>query len=95
MGDFGCIAASDYLTPAENWLFWVIWLITAIMTCIIFLNFIVAEASASYSEVSEQLEEYIQQQRADLVAEAESLSPDSWKTESRYPRFIAIRKVET
>ena len=38
---------------------------------------------------------YIQQQRADLVAEAESLSPDSWKTESRYPRFIAIRKVET
>jgi hypothetical protein len=60
MGDFGCIAASDYLTPAENWLFWIIWLVTAGMTCIIFLNFIVAEASASYSEVSEHLEEYIQ-----------------------------------
>jgi hypothetical protein len=73
MGDFAVIAAADYLTQEENILFWIIWLITVIVTCIVFLNFIVAEASASYAEVSDQLENYIQLQRADLVAEAESL----------------------
>jgi len=49
MGDFGAIAAADYLTDEENYLFWFIWLLTAVITCIIFLNFIVAEASASYT----------------------------------------------
>ena len=49
MGDFGAIAAADYLTLEENYLFWFIWLLTAVITCIIFLNFIVAEASASYT----------------------------------------------
>lgn len=94
MGDFGVIAAADYLTPEENYLFWLVWLLTAVLTCIIFLNFIVAEASASYTEVSEQLENYIQQQRADLVAEAESLIPNSVKSAKRYPKFIISRKVE-
>ena len=75
MGDFLVIDAADLLTKEENILFWVIWLLTVIVTCIIFLNFIVAEASASYTKVSEQLENYIQLQRADLVAEAEGLQP--------------------
>jgi hypothetical protein len=75
MGDFVVIDAADFLTKEENILFWVIWLLTVIVTCIIFLNFIVAEASASYTKVSEQLENYIQLQRADLVAEAEGLQP--------------------
>lgn len=49
MGDFAAIDAADFLTKEENYLFWFIWLLTAILTCIIFLNFIVAEASASYT----------------------------------------------
>lgn len=49
MGDFGCITPSDYLTPEENWIFWVIWTITVVVSCIIFLNFIVAEAGNSYN----------------------------------------------
>jgi hypothetical protein len=60
MGDFAVIAAADYLPEAENYLFWIIWLITVVLTCIIFLNFIVAEASASYTEVAQQLDNYIQ-----------------------------------
>lgn len=97
MGDFGAIAAADYLTAQENYLFWFIWLLTAVITCIIFLNFIVAEASASYTEVSEQLENYIQQQRASLVAEAEGLLPVWFKLkyQDHYPKYIVIRKIET
>lgn len=47
MGDFD-FDPSIYLTPQENLLFWCIWLIVVIMTCIIFLNFIIAETSNSY-----------------------------------------------
>jgi hypothetical protein len=44
------------LTGADNCIFWIIWFMTVIVTCVIFLNFIVAEASASYSKVVECLE---------------------------------------
>lgn len=60
MGDFASIEAADTLEQAENFSFWIIWFITVVVTCIIFLNFIVAEASASYAKVSEELENYIQ-----------------------------------
>ena len=95
MGDFAIIEPSDYLTPAENYVFWIIWTITCIVTCIIFLNFIVAEAGETYNVVSEELENYIQQQRADLVSEAESLIPNSIKSANKYPKFIVVRKIES
>jgi hypothetical protein len=61
MGDFSVLDAADYLDKEENQLFWFVLLITIVVTLIIFLNFIVAEASASYTEVSKQLDNYIQQ----------------------------------
>ena len=54
MGDFD-FGASMFLTPQENILYWFIWLLVVVMTCIIFLNFIIAEASASYEKVKENL----------------------------------------
>ena len=47
LGDFD-FEASTHLEKLENRLYWVIWLLVVIMTCIVFLNFIIAEASASY-----------------------------------------------
>ena len=41
------------LEGADIWVFWIVWFLTVVITCIIFLNFIVAEASASYSKVVE------------------------------------------
>jgi len=52
MGDFAIIAAAEFLTPIENYMFWVVWLLAVVVQCIIFLNFIVAEASNSYEEVA-------------------------------------------
>ena len=57
MGDFSAIAATKGLSSIETKIFWVIWLITAMMTCIIFLNFVVAEACASYGRIKESLEQ--------------------------------------
>ena len=47
LGDFD-FDPSQYVTLEENWLYWIVWLMVVTMTCIIFLNFIIAEASNSY-----------------------------------------------
>ena len=56
IGDGAAIEASKKLSAADNRVFWIMWLIVTIVTCVIFLNFIVAEASASYTKVTETLE---------------------------------------
>ena len=59
MGDFSGIDASFYLQEVENIIFWILWIITVGITNIVFLNFIVAEASASYTKVTETLDSVI------------------------------------
>ena len=74
MGDFAAIDDSMSLQEAETITFWILWLLTVIVTCIIFLNFIVAEASASYSRVVETLNEVIWMEKAALIAESEDMT---------------------
>lgn len=69
----------------ENILFWVCWFFTVIITCVIFLNFIVAEACASYSKVVETLEEVIWQEKTALIAESEQMTFERFKTPEKYP----------
>ena len=59
------------LTNEENSLYFFIWFLVVVITCIIFLNFIIAEASASYQNVKDNLEALINKERASLVSEAE------------------------
>ena len=56
LGDFSVINPSKSLTKIENRIFWVTWVLCVLITCIIFLNFVVAEACASYARVKESLE---------------------------------------
>ena len=56
LGDGAAIDASKLLATAESDIFWILWLIVTIVTSIIFLNFIVAEASAIYVKVTEIIE---------------------------------------
>jgi hypothetical protein len=58
------------------------------------LNFIVAEASASYSKVVEMLNEVINQEMASLIAEAEIMSPKKDLTTQNYPQFIISRTID-
>lgn len=78
IGDFDFDGAG-YLKPKENMLYWVIWLVVVIVTCIIFLNFIIAEASASYEKVKSALDSMINKEKAQLIAEAETMYFESWK----------------
>jgi hypothetical protein len=74
-GDFAYIMGSQYLTPNENYVFWASFVIVVCLATIIFLNFVVAEASASYARISAKLEEYIEKDRCKLISEAEAMKP--------------------
>lgn len=54
--DFG---GSIFLDPKLNVLYWIIWAIIIFIMCIIFLNFIIAEASASYVKVSDNIDYFL------------------------------------
>ena len=100
MGDFD-FGAADYLTRNENILFWFIWFAIVLMTCIIFLNFIIAEASASYEKVKERLEAYIFMAKANMVAEVEMMYFNDFpcgictRNKEKMPKFLVIRKIDT
>jgi len=96
MGDFGVIGKSIYTKDTkENFVFWIVWLIIALVTCIIFLNFIIAEASASYEKVNENINANIMNAKSILIAEAELLRPTFAKSPLKFPKYIIKRSVET
>jgi hypothetical protein len=52
------------MTVEENYLYWILWFVVCVLTNIIFLNFIIAEASASYENVKKNLDALIFKERA-------------------------------
>jgi hypothetical protein len=59
LGDYTSVSTAIYMEDSDNFCFWIIWLAIVIITCVIFLNFIIAEACHSYEEVSENLEQFL------------------------------------
>ena len=55
-------------------------MIIVLVLSIVFLNFIIAEASASYEKVAGELTSYIMKQKATLIAESEELIPEWMKS---------------
>ena len=94
LGDFDFDAAAA-LSPEENTLFWVLWLCVVFASCIVFLNFIIAEASASYEKVKERLEAEIFKSKAELVSEAQFMMFPGSKTVQVLPQYIIVRSADT
>ena len=95
MGDMSCVEDAKFLAKSDNITFWICWLSTVVITCIIFLNFIVAEACASYSKVVESLEEVIWKEKTALISESEEMTFENLKTPEKYPPYIIVRQVES
>ena len=88
--DFGAALLMDH---EVNILFWFTWVIVAFITCIIFLNFIIAEASASYERVSGKLGQYLHFSKVSLINESEDMMPMEWKQNPKYfPKYLIIRE---
>ena len=78
LGDFN-FEAPTLLDSFDNILFWIIWVVIVIMTCIIFLNFIIAEVSSSYESVKHDVIGLILKERASLIKESEDMMLESSK----------------
>jgi hypothetical protein len=94
LGDFAAIEASRGLPKAENYMFWISWYIIVIVTCVIFLNFIVAEASASYAKVTETLVPIMWREKAALIAECEDMTMNRFKNHYKFPKFLIVRQLQ-
>lgn len=92
MGDFGFDAAY-MLADSENIIYWFVWFIIVVITAIIFLNFIIAEASASYEKVASELEAFIMREKASLIHESEQMSPSccGFKNNEKFPKYLIVR----
>ena len=74
LGDFDLFSGISEFPDYLAWFFWFVWLLAVIISNIIFLNFIIAEASASYSHVAEQLEQTINKEKIIMILEAETMT---------------------
>ena len=93
MGDFGFDNAT-LLDERENQIYWFVWYLIVVVCCIIFLNFIIAEASASYEKVSESLIPTILSEKACLICEADEMTLNIYKNSNKFPKYIVIRNIE-
>ena len=94
LGDFD-FDASTYLSQEENYLYWLIWFLMIIVTTIIFLNFIIAEASNSYQKVKDRMSAELFREKTALISEAELMLLDRSRTPEAFPQYIIIREIET
>jgi hypothetical protein len=92
MGDFSMIATSLYLKESDNHLFWMQFFFILVLTNIIFLNFVIAEAGSSYSNVQGKLVQYISMEKAKMIDEAETMIPNMFRKPEWYPKYIVVRK---
>ena len=75
-------------------MFWLVWVLILYIMCIIFLNFIIAEASASYENVSNDIDNFLQYQRANLINESEDMMPTCLKNQNNFPKYLVVRETE-
>ena len=94
IGEFGMFeAAIDNPSQEVNVMFWFFWFAIVLTLNIIFLNFIIAEAGASYNEIKECIDENVRREKCYLIAEAEDMVPLLFKKRSEYPKYIISRSV--
>lgn len=78
LGDID-IGRATILKDEFNMVYWVVYLITVFMLTILFLNFIIAEAGASYSKVSENIDNIMKFEKVNLLVEADIVLVESMK----------------
>ena len=96
MGDFEtALEMSKRIGKFENYVFWFIWLAMVVISCIIFLNFIIAEASASYSKVTETLVSVIEKNKCALLRECEEMASAKDINSNNCPKYLICRHCES
>jgi len=86
----------ESLKDGERIVFWFLWLLVFVGGCLIFLNFIIAEVSASYEKVKEDIDALTYKERAKMVQEAEDFVSNERKLidKASFPKYFVIREKE-
>lgn len=87
---------STHLHPTENYMYWGVWLTIVLMTNIVFLNFIIAEVSASYNKVRDKLEGLEGQERMNLIKESEVMLDVRVIKQNKkmFPKYLISREID-
>ena len=95
VGDFN-FDATDYLPDYQKQLYWGLYFISTFMTCIVFMNFIIAEVSNSYAIVKQDIDALIYKERSTLITEAEDILSENTKKNDlvKFPKYIVLREME-
>jgi hypothetical protein len=81
-------------------MYWIVFMIVLIMTSIIFLNFIIAEVSASYQSVKDTIHYKTLQEMGLMINEAEDVLRARYNKERirtwkhMFPRYIIKRELD-
>lgn len=96
LGDFDfSVLDDDSMGVPQHALFWITWVVMVNFSLLIFLNFIIAEVSNSYTKVRERIDAQIYKERAKLISEAEDVIGESAKADLiKFPKYIIARELE-
>ena len=92
--------SSQILSEFQVWIFWVVFLMVVSVTCIIFMNFIIAQVSQVYEEVTNQIIVLLLKQRGLMITEAEEMLRARFgKNKVRnwqhlFPRYVITREAD-
>lgn len=98
--DFGVLEETDATKGAldsdQHQLFWVVWLAMVVFSALIFLNFIIAEVSNSYSKINANISKLVYKERATLINEAEDVMSRKARAKNvnSFPKFIITREMD-
>lgn len=70
VGNFDLSILKDNFDSLETWkhfLFWFVWYCYLIFGLVIILNFIIAEVGNSYQVIKENIDAYVQKERASMI----------------------------
>ena len=74
---------------------WVIWVASIMALNIIFMNFIIAVISESYSKVMRKLKSQLFKVKVELIAEREMLmSKEELMNPNYFPKYILLRRAD-
>ena len=80
-------------------MYWFFWCLIVTVTSIVFLNFIIAEVGASYSNVKGQVDVFVMQERGTLINESEDMLRARFGTDivtwnHLFPKYIIAREED-
>lgn len=88
------------LDDFQNYMFWLFWFLIVTVNCIVFLNFIIAEVGASYSNVKSDVDVFVLQERGVLINESEDMlrarfGADTIKKWNHiFPKALIVRELD-